>query len=384
MEMQSILKTGVPSYGWRQRVQQRVRRIDRLLLAVVVLPTLLSAVYFGIIASDLYVSESRFVVRSPDRPANPGFGALLKGAGFSQSLDDTYTVHDFMRSRDALEAVHAVLPMTKLFGAPSVDLLSRFDGFGLDGSKEAMFRYYQNHVTIELEGTSGISSLKVSAFNASDAFRINGMLLEMGEHLINKLNARARDDMINAASEEVAQGEQRVKDAGAALAVYRNQNGVFDPERQSAMQLQLVSKLQDELIATRTQRTQLRRLTPQNPQLPGLDGRVRALQDELDGQMAGVAGSAKSLSHSAAKFERLALERSFAEKQLGVAMASLEQARNEAQRKQLYLERIVQPNRPDSALMPRRARNIAATFVLGLLAWGILRMLLAGVREHQD
>lgn len=383
MEMQSVLASRV-SGGGRQRVQHFLRRIDRLLLAVVVLPTSVSAVYFGIIASDVYVSESRFVVRSPERPANPGFGALLKGVGFAQSLDDTYTVHDFMRSRDALEAVHAVFPIAQAFGATSVDLLSRFNGFGTDGSNEALFRYYQNHVAIELEGTSGISSLKVSAYNASDAFRVNGLLLDMGEHLINRLNGRARDDMIRAATAEVAQGEQRVKAAGAAVAAYRNQNGVFDPERQSAMQLQLVSKLQDELIATRTQRTQLLSLTPDNPQLPGLAGRVRALQDELNGQMAGVAGSAKSLSHSAAEFERLALERSFAEKQLGAAMASLEQARNEAQRKQLYLERIVQPNRPDSALLPRRARNIAATFVLGLVAWGILSMLLAGVREHQD
>ena len=65
-------------------------------------------------------------------------------------------------------------------------------------------------------------------------------------------------------------------------------------------------------------------------------------------------------------------------------MTSLEQARNEAQRKQLYLERIVQPSLPDVAVEPRRLRGVAATFLLGLVAWGILSMLIAGVREHQD
>ena len=58
--------------------------------------------------------------------------------------------------------------------------------------------------------------------------------------------------------------------------------------------------------------------------------------------------------------------------------------RSEARRKQVYLERVVMPNRPDEALEPRRARAIIATLVVGLLMWGVLSMLVAGVREHRD
>jgi capsular polysaccharide transport system permease protein len=65
-------------------------------------------------------------------------------------------------------------------------------------------------------------------------------------------------------------------------------------------------------------------------------------------------------------------------------MSSLVDAQNEARRKQAYVERISRPNLPDEALEPRRLRGILATLVLGLVAWGILSMLLAGVREHQD
>ena len=69
---------------------------------------------------------------------------------------------------------------------------------------------------------------------------------------------------------------------------------------------------------------------------------------------------------------------------LASAMSTLEQARNEAQRQQLYLERIAQPSKPDEAMEPRRLRGVAAVFVLGLVAWGILTMLIAGIKEHQD
>jgi capsular polysaccharide transport system permease protein len=63
-------------------------------------------------------------------------------------------------------------------------------------------------------------------------------------------------------------------------------------------------------------------------------------------------------------------------------MTALETARSEAQRQQLYLERIVQPNRPDVAIEPRRIRSVIIILVLGLMSWGILSLLAASVREH--
>ena len=38
-------------------------------LGTVLLPTVLAILYFGPIASDVYISESRFVVRNPQRQA---------------------------------------------------------------------------------------------------------------------------------------------------------------------------------------------------------------------------------------------------------------------------------------------------------------------------
>ena len=84
------------------------------------------------------------------------------------------------------------------------------------------------------------------------------------------------------------------------------------------------------------------------------------------------------------RYQRLQLEREFADKRLTAALSSLQEARNEARRQQAYVERIVQPSLPDEAQQPRRLRGIFATFVLGLVAFGVLTMLLAGIREHKD
>jgi capsular polysaccharide transport system permease protein len=362
----------------------RIKGMNRLLLLTVILPTLISSIYFGLIASDVYISESRFVVRSPERQTSTGLGALLQGSSFSRSQDDTYTVHDFIFSRDALKQLDDQFAVGKAFASSNVDIFSRFSGLDRDNSFEALYRYYQKHLTVDLDTLSSISTLSVSAFTPENAYQINEKLLEMSESLVNQLNERGRQDMIRFATAEVATAEQKAKAAALAVSNYRNLKGVFDPEKQSALQLQQVSKLQDELIATKIQLAQIRTLTQDNPQIPALQKQLETLQTEIDSETAKVAGGNRSLANKSTGYESLALERGFAEKQLAAALTSLEQARNDAQRKQLYLERIVQPSKPDVAMEPRRIRNVFATFVLGLIAWGILTMLLAGIREHQD
>ena len=385
MELEPVSNARASAPTRMQGLKKRLSGINSLFLLTVLVPTAISIIYFGLITSDVYISESRFVVRSPQRQAPSGLGALLQGAGFSRSQDDTYSVHDFMLSRDALEKLNSKLALDKMFSSPNVDLFSRFAALGMEDNFEALHRYYQKRVAIDTDSTSAISVLKVSAYKAEDAYNINAVLLEMGENLINQLNERGRQDMIRFATSEVEIAEKKAKSAALALSGYRSDKAVFDPERQSALQLQLVSKLQDELIATKAQLDQVRIFTPENPQIPALQARAKGLQTEMDVQMAKVAGGgSSSLTNKAADYERLALDRTFADKQLGAALASLEQARNDAQRKQLYLERIVQPNKPDVAVEPRRLRAILATFVLGLLCWGVLSILVAGMREHKD
>lgn len=354
----------------------------RLFWLTVVIPTALAILYFGFIAADVYTSETRFVVRSPERQTASPLGMLLKGTGFTRSQEDSYTVQDFILSRDAMRALDAKLKLHEIFAKG--DLINRFPALDWDDSFENMHRYYQKMVNVQLDPVSSIATVTVRAFRADDAQRINQHLLEMSEKLVNQLNDRARQDMIRFAANEVALAEDKARKAALALAAYRNQKGVIDPEKQSAIPLQQVAKLQDELIASKSQLAQLQLTAPNNPQITMLKNRIHILEAEIGRETANVAGGARSLASKAAEFQRLALEKEFADKQLASALASLEQARNDAQRQQLYLERIAQPSLPDAAMEPRRLRAVLAVFVLGLIAWGVLSMLIAGIKEHQD
>ena len=169
------------------------------------------------------------------------------------------------------------------------------------------------------------------------------------------------------------------------MAEYRNRKGVMDPEKQSALPLQHVAKIQDELIAAKTQLAQVESVAPDNPQVPVLRQRIRLLEEEIKAKTQLVAGGGEgSLAGKAAEYQRLALDKEFADKMLASALSTLEQARQDAQRKQLYLERIVVAQLARRATEPRRMRNIFVTFVVSLMLWGILSLLIAGVREHNE
>ena len=174
------------------------------------------------------------------------------------------------------------------------------------------------------------------------------------------------------------------RQAALALSNYRNLKGVVDPEQQANVQLQMVSKLQDEMITTKTQLVQLRAFTPQNPQIPVLESRVRQLNKEIDEQTGIVAGNQKSLAATAAQYQRLQLESQLADKVLASAITSLQDARNEERRKRAYVERIVEPNMPDYPSEPRRMRAILGVFAVGMVVWAILSMLVSGIKEHKD
>jgi capsular polysaccharide transport system permease protein len=351
----------------------------------VAVPTLLAIIYYGLIASDVYISESRFVVRSPQRPVSSGiFGEILQGTGITRSQDDTYSVRDYILSRDALQELNDKLGVKAAYSSKNVDIFNRFPGLGWDTSFEEFYRYYSKQVGVDYDPVSAITVLTVRAYTAEDAKKINDLLVQMSERLVNTLNDRSRQDLIHFSEEEVRIAAEKAKDASAALFAFRNKHSIFEPDKQAAIQLEGVAKIQEELISTEAELAQLQRLSPSNPQIGALQSRADTLRKAMAAEASKVTNGNGSFSAKAPTFERLALESTFADKQLGSALAGLETARSEAIRKQLYLERLVQPNLPDKAMEPRRIRSAFTAFMLGMIAWGVVSLIVASIREHAE
>src|SRR6266700_7994719 len=80
--------------GVRPRAAGRALRFFRSLniwfWAIVGVPTLVAGVYYFAIASDLYLAEAKFIVRSPKQVQTSSIGAFLQSTGFGgRTTDDT-------------------------------------------------------------------------------------------------------------------------------------------------------------------------------------------------------------------------------------------------------------------------------------------------------
>lgn len=373
-----------------EQLKKRLGRIPFMFVAIVAFPTLIAIIYFTFIAAPLYVSDARFVVRSRSEGAPAGLGSVLQSVGqsfgvsFGQSATDAFEVQAYMASRDAAADLIRQHNLRVLLARHEADFWARFPRPFENNSFESLYKNYGRFVTVGYDQQTGISTLRVKAFRARDAQEIAEALLNGGEVLVNRLNDRSMADAVFQAQRQLMEAETRGVVAQATLTAFRNRERMIDPDKSAVGGLELTGKLETQLATLRAERAGLAASAPDSPQLSVLDKRITAFGSQLEMERSRIAGENDSLAPKVGEYERLTLERDLAVKTIESAVASLESARVDARRKQLYLERVVSPNAPDRAEQPQRLYSILTVFAVTLVTYGIIMLFLAGLREHRQ
>ena len=350
---------------------------------IVVLPTLLVALYLYAYAANQYESEAHFLVHSANQPQIPSAGAsalsLLTGSGGGQN--EAMSVSDYLTSHDAVAKLRSEDRLVERFQRPGVDILSRL--FGTNPTPERLLRYYQRQVKVKYDTDTGITTIKVHSFTPQDSYDIAQRLLQIGEQRVNALNERSYADEIANARRVLDQAEAALTANDAAMTAFRHRSGDIDPQATGAAQLGLVSTLAGQLAAARAQlQTMAGVISPSSPQYQALAAHTQSLQAQVDAQSGKLTGRSDSITNDVSEYQALMLRRDFLNKRYEVAAASLEKAREQAIQQQLYLQRVVNPNMPVKALYPERGRILGTVLVSLLLIYSIGWLIVAGVREH--
>lgn len=353
-------------------------------LISVVLPVLASAIYFFGIASNQYVSESRFVIKAPNQRTGQisTFANLIQTTGLSAGQEQSNQVIDYVRSRSALQALSQEVPLGKIYSSDSIDFLSRFPKPWQENAREDLHKFYREKVIIDRDVDTGLIVLRSIAFNPKDAARINESLLRKSETLVNELNERARRSAISESESRVRDAEVRATAARKAMASYRNKAELVDPLKQAGGVVEIANQLIAERSALEAQLSTLRRLTPDHPSISALRERIVSLTQEINQQTALIVGGSNTISGKLPAYEALALEQDLSSQLVMLARASLEQARTDALKQQFYLERVVDPNVPDLPEYPHAWRNVLTIFGFAACLYFITWMFVIGILEH--
>lgn len=357
-------------------------------ILVVIAPTLLLATYLYTMASDQFVSEAHFIVRtqggSDPAPSMGGITAALgfgAGGGAGAASTEAQSVADYLTSHDVVAALQKRLNLVALFRRPEADLLSRL--MVADPTPEFLLRYYQQQVDVYFDTDNGITTLKARAFRPGDAYNLSRALLSLGEQRVNEMNIRGFSDAVALSRRQLDEAERALGEVQTQLTRFRQTGRDVDPAGTAQAQIALVSRLSQELSAARAQLSTTQSLIgSESPQVQALKQQIRSLEGQLAAQNSRLAGGASTIAEGLGGYERLRIQQELLAKRYEAAAATYQQARQNAVRQQLYVARVVEPNMPVKSLYPKRALTLLTVFCALLVVYAIGWLIAAGVREH--
>jgi capsular polysaccharide transport system permease protein len=358
---------------------------QRWLLIFVGLPVFLSIIFYGLIASDVYVSETRYVIKSPSQKQAPSLNLanLIQTTGLSGGQEQTNEVLDYIRSRDALAALSKKIDVRGKFMNADADFLSRFPAPFKDDNFERLYEYYGDMVSAQLDSETGAAVLTVKSFSPKDSHDIAAGLLELSEAKVNALNARAKNRQVTEAEARVGEAEQRLKEARVALRGYRNSAQILDPTAEASGVLEVATGLTAQRAVLSAQLQSMLSATPRHPSIPALQRQLASIDAQIASQAGRAVGTSGGIATKMTEYENLLGEQEFALAMLTAAQGSLEQARTDVAKQQFYLERLVEPNTPDMALLPERLFSILTVIGVALCLYLVGWMLIVGILEHR-
>ncbi|MEG3085500.1 lipopolysaccharide biosynthesis protein [Sphingomonas sp. PB2P12] len=358
-------------------------RAHRNWCLIVLAPTLLIAAYYYLIASDQYVSEAHFVVRTSDtQPAAPsGLGQALSLVGGASSERDALLVADYLKSHDAVDALQSRIGLAERFQRPEADIVSRL--WHANPTPEQLQKYFEGKAEVEVSTETGITTLKVRSFRPEDSYRIVREMIQLGEARVNTLNRRNYANAVAASKRQVTEAETNLAQVQGQITRFRRDERDFNPQVTGTSRTSMVSELQGQLAIARAQESSMAAvLSPNSPQLIATRQRVAALSRQVGAETAKLSQGPGNVAAGMGAYENIKIRQELAGKRFELASAALQRAQDDAQRQQLYVVPVVDANLPVRALYPQRTKIVLTAFLALLLIYGIGWLITAGVREH--
>jgi capsular polysaccharide transport system permease protein len=365
----------------------RLRHVLLMLSFVlfVVLPGGGAAWYLWERAADQYVSKVGFSVRREDNSsAIELLGGLANLSGSSST--DTDILYEFIQSQRLVLDIDETLDLRKIWSRPENDPVFSLEA---DASIEELVEYWGRMVRLSYGAGSGLLEVEVRAFTPEEATAIAERLFAESSEMINQLSAIAREDAIGYAREELDVALERLRVARETVTRFRNENQLINPEIDLQSQAGLLSTLQAQQAETLIEIDLLRdtsragdpRLEQAERRLVVIERRISAERQKLGFQGAGE--DDKAFSEIVGEYERLVVDREFAERAYVSALAAYDGALAEARRKTRYLAAYLEPTRAETAQYPERLTVLMLVVLFLFLIWSIVSLVLYSVKDRR-
>lgn len=357
--------------------------LRRRIIGAAVIISLLAAVYWLVIASNRYVSETHVVILSTNLTGGHTMDApgLM---GISGSRADQLLLRDYLLSIDMLKKLDAALNLRAHYSDWHRDPLSRM--WFRNSSMEWFHRHYLSRVSVEFDDLAGVMVIKAQAYDPKTAQAIATLLVREGEQTMNTIVHRLAQDQVDFMEKQSALMNERAMRTRQAVLDFQNKKGLVSPQATAENMAGIVARLEAQRAELETRRSALQAfLVPDHPSIVQIVQQIEAVVKQIDLEQAKLASpKGKSLNRTVEEFQRLQMLAAFAEDAYKTALVAMEKGRIEATRNIKTVCVIQSPTLPEYSLEPCRFYNTLVFMLVSMLVAGVAHLLAAIVRDHKD
>ncbi|MEP3674741.1 capsule biosynthesis protein [Sulfitobacter sp.] len=367
----------------------RPRRRHRLALLsaffIVVVPVGVLAFYLWFVAASQFSSTVGFSVRKEEvGSAVEILGGITELSGSSSS--DTDILYEYIQSQKMVTLVDDQLDLRSLWSKPAFDPVFAYDS---DGTIEDLIDYWGKMVRVYYDSGSGLIEVRVLAFDPDDAQKIAQAIFVESSDMINELSAVAREDAVRYARDELDTAVERLKSAREAITRFRNDNRIVDPTVDLQTQEGLLGTLQTQLAEALIDLDLLLATSQNNdPRVGNAERRVEVIQVRIEEErrkrgIRGDADDGESFTTLVGEYERLVVDREFAEQTYVSSLAARDAALAEARRQSRYLAAHIQPTLAERSLFPQRVTILGLFALFMFMAWAISVLVAYSLKDRR-
>jgi len=369
------------------RPQRRHWLILASFLALVLAPGAVVAGYLWLIAEDQYASTVGFSVRSEESSASVTglLGQISQLSGASSA--DTDVLYEFIQSQELVSKIDARLDLRDVYARPH-DRDPIF-AYNPKGTIEDLVDYWARMISISYDSGTGLMEITAFAFDPQDAQHIAQAIYDECTRRINELSDIAREDATRYAREDLDAAVERLRTAREAVTAFRMRNLIVDPTADIQGQMGLLNTLQGQLAAALIDIDLLRETTrDSDPRMTTLERRIAVIQSRIAEERSrfgagGKGPGGEDYATLVAGFERLDVDRQFAETAYMSALAAYDAALAGAQRTSRYLAAHIKPTLAESSRYPERGVILGLGLLFAFLIWATGVLVYYSVRDRR-
>lgn len=300
------------------------------------------------------------------------------------AVDETNAINAYLTSRDLVDQLAKDNHLREMLSRREADFVFRYPTFWLPDNKEFLFRRFQWMATAKLDPVTLMTTIEVNAFTPQDAQALAQAMLGYAEALVNRMNERFYQSQVAIADRYVAEAQKDLDAVEAELKAFRNASGSIDPNLVALSELNVVQGLATQLAQIEASISHELALKTASPQLAALRAQAQSYRDVIHDLTLEIAGGAGSEGVKLQSYDLLALQLVLAVQGLADAVGQRDQARQDAARQHLYVQRITQPNLPlDWARYPQVTLDLLVLLAICLGLFVVLRHLRDFALEHK-